>query len=1773
MEQIGLSALFDLTAWDRGIDNYLKDVKRAENETQGMAGKLGKAYDDMGKSVLGAATTMGKTFVAAAAAAGAAIVGFAANGINKASDLESKMGGIASIMGETKAAIEPLKELILDLGMDPNLKVDATEAADAIEKLASNGLTMTQIMDGAAKSTVLLANSTGADFDTAAAVATDSMALFNIEAGNMQEAVNGITGVTVASKFDINDYRLALSQAGGVASATGVEFDDFNASISGISNYFASGSDAGTSFKTMLLRMNPQTDEAASAMKALGLEFFDANGNMKSMAEVSTELNDAFAKEITTTSTVSNLTDEQTARKKKLEQTIRGLTSKLADYQSGIAGVSQSENDKAVSVDRLNRQLVAAQNEYAGLASIQGTTTSTTRKLTEEEKTHYLSVIFGTDAMRAAVAMSEQGEVAYTDLNVAAKELGVGIDELTQYADGGITKFEAMLVTIGKTDAVESAKVRMDNFKGSMEILQGVIDTVALKIGFAFLPMLKNMADNLSNFISNHADQIVMFFENFAGAVDAFVSGAPGDFPWEDIFPPWLAATMYTVSELVEGISIALADFNAGAMGLDYPWEDIFPAWLANTIYFVTQNIDALMGAIGGIALMLASSAIGPAITSIATALATLNPYVLALIAVSGLLGAAWNSNFLGMKDATMAVIEPIANYIEIIQDAGVFSIEAGEALGLFPQSLQGIIGGIAETISSIGNYITIIQDAGLNSIEAGEAFGLLRDSFAKIISSVSEQLPVWQAQLVEWGNAAWGWIVEASAIAATKMGEWATALLGALASNLPTIIATLIEWSASLVTWIADAIAGGITMLGTWASAFVGWITGEGKTQIGGGALMLVGALIDWITTDLIPKVAPALGEFSAALAGGIVKIAAALGVDAVKIATAIVDAIMKTDYKKIGTDILTFIRDGWNATAGTVTTIVKTFVDGIKIKFTEIDWKAVGTLVLTYIKDGFSAVVGTAITVITTFVSNIKLKLTEIDWKTIGSNILTFVKDGITAIAPGVLTSLSTIVTSMKDKFSDTVNSWTATGKDILEKVRTGIESAKATALTTITTIVADMKQRYVTPDGFAWSTIGGDISNAIRDGLQAAARAAGGILAAVVNVATYIKDQFTDQSWDEIGKTIIDGIKDGVDAAAKAAGGLLTTVKNMGLDLMKSFTEIDFEEVGRNMARFLKDGFKALAEGAGGLLPTAKDAGQGILGAFKDIDWLQLGRDILDGILTGVKAIAYGAGGLIYIVAEIVKGFTEELFGVDWNEQGQKIIQNIQAGLESAKSKFMEIVKSIPTGIKQIFTDMTQQFKDIGTAIVDGIGSGITGAKDALMEKAQALANSLPGWVKSVLGISSPSKVFAEIGRNVVQGLIVGIQDTTGELNKVVQAIFGGLSSDEILGLNINATDVFAGRAEGIISAIKSQMDKLGTVADIEQKRIDATAKLNDALASVADDETTSANKVITIRKLREELALLVQQQTDRLDLENQLAALNELSASVGNLRQQQDSIKLFEDYVSLLETAGMLGLDISKYNMYPDSTTQTLQQMVELEQELAALRSEQLKVQAASLQQTIAARKQQLAEKKLLEDRANGLKDAMLQLQPLMDSLDISTTFGKKYQATVLDPILAKLKDVAEVESERARLVAEYYRSAQSLQSLSYYENEANKLDERVNLLKQAMDVGIDISNVDIGYDDSVQSLSKMVALEERIAQARIGQLQQQFAILKAQQQQAKLAEAQAKIEEEQARIAEAKSKGMEEAMRRLQPLMDSISVSTPFRQPLQGNDPRSYLQQA
>ena len=77
--------------------------------------------------------------------------------------------------------------------------------------------------------------------------------------------------------------------------------------------------------------------------------------------------------------------------------------------------------------------------------------------------------------MRAAAGLADKGAVAYTNAAKAAEELGVSVDEANQFIEGGITEFEALMLTMGQTDAMAAAATRMDNVAGAMEIFEGIM--------------------------------------------------------------------------------------------------------------------------------------------------------------------------------------------------------------------------------------------------------------------------------------------------------------------------------------------------------------------------------------------------------------------------------------------------------------------------------------------------------------------------------------------------------------------------------------------------------------------------------------------------------------------------------------------------------------------------------------------------------------------------------------------------------------------------------------------------------------------------------------------------------------------------------------------------------------------------------------------------------------------------------------------------------------------------------------------------------------------------------------------------------------------------------------------------------------------------------------------------------------------------------------------------------------------------------------------------
>ena len=208
--------------------------------------------------------------------------------VKTASDFESKLSAISAVSGATADEMQKIRDKALQLGKDT--KYSAGEAASAMEELSKAGISTTNILGGAADATVALAAAGEVDLPFAATVASNAMNQFNLSAADMVGVVDSIAGAANASAIDVSDFGMSLSQVGAVANLAGLSFGDTAIAIAEMGNAGIKGSDAGTSLKSMLMRLQPQTTAQAEEMRKLGIitadgsnKFYDQAGNLKSL--------------------------------------------------------------------------------------------------------------------------------------------------------------------------------------------------------------------------------------------------------------------------------------------------------------------------------------------------------------------------------------------------------------------------------------------------------------------------------------------------------------------------------------------------------------------------------------------------------------------------------------------------------------------------------------------------------------------------------------------------------------------------------------------------------------------------------------------------------------------------------------------------------------------------------------------------------------------------------------------------------------------------------------------------------------------------------------------------------------------------------------------------------------------------------------------------------------------------------------------------------------------------------------------------------------------------------------------------------------------------------------------------------------------------------------------------------------------------------------------------------------------------------------------------
>lgn len=165
----------------------------------------------------------------------------------------------------------------------------------------------------------------------------------------------------------------------------------------------------------------------------------------------------------------------------------------------------------------------------------------------------------------------------------------------------------------------------------------------------------------------------------------------------------------------------------------------------------------------------------------------------------------------------------------------------------------------------------------------------------------------------------------------------------------------------------------------------------------------------------------------------------------------------------------------------------------------------------------------------------------------------------------------------------------------------------------------------------------------------------------------------------------------------------------------------------------------------------------------------------------------------------------------------EAGLQILLALVTGIITSTGHLIAVVPKLLASLIHSFGSAGAAIAGIGMSIVDGIRKGITEQWERLKSDVSHLFTGLVDWIKKLLGIHSPSRVFADIGQNMAAGIGDGWASTIGDINRQIgeslqpQYVVGV----DMQGLYAQAATLQAAASTGAgsdVAAVLERMDRL-------------------------------------------------------------------------------------------------------------------------------------------------------------------------------------------------------------------------------------------------------------------------------------------------------------------------------------------------------------------------
>lgn len=180
------------------------------------------------------------------------------------------------------------------------------------------------------------------------------------------------------------------------------------------------------------------------------------------------------------------------------------------------------------------------------------------------------------------------------------------------------------------------------------------------------------------------------------------------------------------------------------------------------------------------------------------------------------------------------------------------------------------------------------------------------------------------------------------------------------------------------------------------------------------------------------------------------------------------------------------------------------------------------------------------------------------------------------------------------------------------------------------------------------------------------------------------------------------------------------------------------------------------------------------------------IQMGIDLLFALIDGIiQCIPELVAAIPTLIIAFINGIVNNLDKIIL--AAPQIIVSLITGIVGA---IPELIAAVPRVIAAIVdTIRNYDWSSIGRNIVQGLKDGIAGMWDNIKNWFNDKVNSLVGGVKRILGIHSPSKVFAGIGGYMAEGLGEGFSDEFASVKKDIEGDMSFSAGSITAGANIN------------------------------------------------------------------------------------------------------------------------------------------------------------------------------------------------------------------------------------------------------------------------------------------------------------------------------------------------------------------------------------------------